>query len=134
MMIALRKAHPALRQAQHLTERPLHGGVYADITWHGTRAWHADWSPGSRTIAFMLTPPASDGGAIDDFIYVALNSHWETLPFELPALAPNRAWHVAANSGAPSPDDIHPVGAEPRLLDQEQIHVGGRSAIVLVGR
>ena len=74
--------------------------VYADITWHGTRAWHADWSPGSRTIAFMLAPPASEGGAVDDFIYVALNSHWETLPFELPALAPNQAWHVAADSGA----------------------------------
>jgi glycogen operon protein len=37
MMIALRKAHPALRQSQHLTELALHGGVYGDITWHGTR-------------------------------------------------------------------------------------------------
>ena len=71
---------------------------------------------------------------VDDFIYVALNSHWETLAFELPTLAPNQAWHVAADSSAAAPDDIHPVGAEPRLQDQEQIHVGGRSAVVLVGR
>ncbi len=134
MMIALRKAHPALRQAQHLTERPVRGAIYADITWHGTRAWHADWSPGSRTIAFMLAPPASVDGPADGFIYVALNSHWETLAFELPTLAASQAWHVAADSSAAAPDDIHPSGAEPRLQDQQLIRVAGRSAVVLVGR
>lgn len=82
----------------------------------------------------MLAPPASDSGPIDDFIYVALNSHWETLPFELPVLVANQAWHVAADSSATAPDDIHPVGADLRLQDQEQINVGSRSAIVLVGR
>ena len=134
MMIALRKAHPALRQTQYLTEQPLHGDVHADITWHGTRASHADWSPGSRTIAFMLAPPASDNAQVDDFIYVALNSHWETLAFELPVLSANKAWHVAANSSATAPDDIHPIGAEPRLQHREKICVVGRSAVVLVGR
>jgi len=134
MMIALRKAHPALRQAHHLTGR--HDTAcsgYSDISWHGTRVWNADWSPDSRTIAFMLAPPPGHGPR-DDFIYVALNSHWAALPFELPALPADQAWHIAVNSGMKSPEDIHVTGAEPRLQDQGQVLVGGRSAVVLVGR
>jgi glycogen operon protein len=82
----------------------------------------------------MLAPPASENGPMDDFLYVALNSYWETLAFELPPLGSDQAWHIAADSSATAPDDIHTVGAEPRLQDQEQIRVGGRSAVVLVGR
>jgi glycogen operon protein len=52
--IAFRNAHPVLRNKYHFQNRDYVGSGYADITWHGTQAWNADWSPSSRTIAFML--------------------------------------------------------------------------------
>ena len=49
-MIALRKIHPLLRARDFFGIGP----TQADIIWHGTQAWNADWSPGSRALAFML--------------------------------------------------------------------------------
>lgn len=49
-MIAFRKTHPLLRAREHLGMST----AQADFIWHGVHAWNADWSPGSRTLAFML--------------------------------------------------------------------------------
>jgi glycogen operon protein len=126
LMIQFRKSHPALRHAQH----PGHGA--AEVNWHGTRAWRADWSPGSRIVAFHRIAPAGDGM---DVIYVAMNMHWESLDFELPSPPTAREkWHVAANTALPSPDDIYEPGREAPLADQATVCVGGRSVIVLVAR
>ena len=38
------------------------GSGYPDISWHGTRAWNADWSGGSRVLAFMLCGKHAKGG------------------------------------------------------------------------
>ncbi len=38
-------------------------GEGIDLSWHGTRAWHADWSADDRTLAFMLRGPATRPGA-----------------------------------------------------------------------
>jgi glycogen operon protein len=67
-------------------------------------------------------------------IFVAQNMYWDALPFELPGLPPEKGWHVSTNTGMPSPEDIHPPGAEPRLADQKAFLVGGRSVVILVGR
>ena len=55
------------------------------ISWHGTRAWQADWD--GRVLALLLSGEYTrKGTARDDMIYVAMNMYWETLPFELPGL------------------------------------------------
>ncbi len=136
--IAFRRAHSVLRSPSHLGSQGSQdhrGDGYADVSWHGARAWNADWSPSSRTLAFMLSGrEGRQGDSRDDTLYVGLNSHWEGQEFELPRLPDGKRWHVFANTGAQAPDDVSEPGQEPPLPDQRQIFVGPRSVIVLVGR
>jgi glycogen operon protein len=135
MMIDFRHAHRALRNRWHLTGRDQTGSGYPDISWHGTKAWNADWSGTSRLLAFMLSGKNSRGDAGGDaYVYVAMNMHWEAHWFELPGLPGGLHWHVAVNTGVPSPEDIWQCGQEPLLNDQSNILVGERSTVVLVGR
>jgi len=134
-IIAFRHAHHVLRNRWHLTGTDRAGSGYADITWHGTQAWNADWSGTSRVLAFMLCGLNAHGGqSQDDFIYVAMNMHWESLWFNLPGLPEGMRWHAAANTGAPSPEDIWTPGQEPALENQDGILAGDRSVVVLVGK
>ena len=134
-MIAFRHAHPALRNRWHLSGRDQVGSGYPDISWHGANAWHADWSGASRLLAFMLCGKNARGGVeTDDYIYVAMNVHWEAHWFELPGLPDGMQWRAFANTGVPSPGDIWDNGAGPLLEDQGGILVGERSTVVLIGK
>lgn len=127
--------HPVLRSSQFFCNQDQVGSGYADISWHGTQAWNADWSDSSRTLAFMLCGKHAKGGTeIDNYIYVAMNSHWEDHAFELPGLPAGMRWHVFANTGMAPPDDIHEVDAEPELSDQSTFLASERSVFILVGR
>ena len=133
--IAFRQAHPVLRGNSYFRHEDYVGSGYADITWHGTQAWNADWSDASRVLAFMLCGKhAQDGTKVDDYIYVAMNMYWEALPFEIPGLPEGIEWHVFVNTSAPPPEDVWELGAEPPLEDQHNFLVGGRSVVILVGK
>lgn len=134
-MVHFRRAHPVLRSSTHFQNRDYVGSGFADITWHGTKAWYADWSANSRCLAFMLCGKHAKGGRVaDDSIYVAMNMHWEMHGFELPKLPGSETWHVFANTDAPSPHDIWEPGKEVSLGSQHEFLVGPRSVVILVGR
>jgi glycogen operon protein len=134
-MIAFRHAHPVLRPKEHLQSRDYKGCGCADVTWHGTQAWTAEWSAGARALAFMLCGNHAKGGLVaDDHVYVAVNTYWDALRFELPRPPGQRRWHVFANTGMPHPQDIFEPGREPRLDDEAAILLGPRSVAILVGR
>jgi glycogen operon protein len=133
--IAFRHTHPLLRNRHFFSNRDHVGSGYPDISWHGTEAWHPDWSDSSRTLAFMLDGKHAHGGmAQDDTIYVAMNMHWDAHWFSLPGLSDGKTWHVFANTGSNSPDDIWESGNEPALGDQGGLLMGPRSVAILVGR
>jgi isoamylase len=133
LIIAFRHAHPILRHRYHLSNQDWKGTGYADITWHGTQAWNADWN--GNVLAFMLNGQyVEEGDDVDDFIYVAMNMHWDALPFEVPMLPPAYRWHMAVNTSMDAPQDIAAPGEEPLLADQRHVLAGGRSVFVLVGR
>jgi glycogen operon protein len=133
--IAFRKAHPVLRNWSHFQNVDYVGSGYADITWHGTQAWNADWSASSRTLAFMLCGKHAKGGTIkDNFIYVAMNMHWEAHWFEIPGLPEGINWHIFANTGAIPPEDSWEPGTEPVLENQNGLLIGDRSLAILVGK
>ncbi len=133
--IAFRRKHPVLRNKGHLQNRDYVGSGYPDISWHGTQAWSPDWSAGSRTLAFMLDGSHARGGSIeDDFVYVAMNMHWESHDFDLPGLPDGKLWHVFANTGAACPEDVWEPGSEPVLSDQGRMFLGPRSVAILVGK
>ncbi len=131
-MIALRKAHPLLRAREFFGSSP----TQADIIWHGTQAWRADWSPGARTLAFMLRErQAGQGGNVSPVLYMAINCYWDALPFELPELPVNYHWYLFANTGLPAPDDIREPGQEAELEENlPSFLVGGRAVVILIGR
>jgi isoamylase len=133
--IAFRKAHAVLRNRTHLRNQDYVGSGYPDISWHGVRAWQPDWSGDSRILAFMLCGiHAHNGQSQDNYIYVAMNMHWEIHPFELPELPQRLQWHVFANTIVTPPRDIWEPGSEPLLSDQQQFLVGPRSVVILVGK
>jgi glycogen operon protein len=123
--VAFRKAHPMLRNRV---------AVGANITWHGLSAWRADWSGHCRTLAFMLSGGSPPGSGAAMAIYTAMNMHWQSHRFALPALPAGVHWHQFANTGLPSPADIVPPGSEPPLADQCWLLVGDRSVVILVGK
>ncbi|MCJ8279590.1 MAG: hypothetical protein MJK14_06560 [Rivularia sp. ALOHA_DT_140] len=125
--IAFRKLHPILRQ-NHFLNQDNSGNAHPEITWHGIQAWKPDFSDHSRTTAFMLC------GQQDDYIYVAMNMHWETHCFEIPKLHKSIQWHLFVNTGINSPEDSWEARYEPLLDNQQEILVGSRSVIILVGK
>jgi isoamylase len=133
--VHFRKAHPVLRNRWHFRNTDYVGCGYADITWHGTHAWSADWSGSSRTLAFMLSGAhAKDGTVADNFIYVAMNMHWEAQWFEIPGLPNDTQWHIFANTGANPSEASWEPGTEPVLDNQQGILLGDRSVVILVGK
>lgn len=133
--IAFRHAHPALRNRHHLQHRDYVGSGYADISWHGVRAWQPDWTYDSRTLAFMLCGKHARGGQQpDDYLYIIMNMHWESHNFELPAIPDGRRWHVSVNTMMESPHDIYEPGQEVLISEQRGVVVGERSVVALVGR
>lgn len=135
-MIAFRMAHPALRNSTHFRNLDYKNSGYPDISWHGTRAWTADFSGSSSVVAFLLCGKHARGGNVeDDYIYTAVNSHYEALEFELPRVPDGRQWHVSVNTSMPSPQDIFSPGEEqPLPQDQRNFLVGPRSVLVLLGK
>lgn len=134
-MIAFRHAHPVLRPRHHMRNGDYKGSGLSDISWHGVKAWNADWSESSKVLAFMLDGQhAKNGTVLDNTIYTAFNTYWDALPFELPASPSGQKWHIFVNTSMPSPQDICEPGSEIELDKQNEIMVGGRSAIVLVAK
>jgi len=135
MLIAFRLAHPVLRNGFFLRGEDYMGSGYPDISFHGTSPWKPDWSSDSRVLAFLLDGKHARGGTVqDNYIYVAMNSHWEGHSFGLPTLPDNLQWHVVANTGVATPQDIWEMGQEPLLSDQTYFMMGPRSVAILIGK
>ncbi len=133
--IAFRHAHPIVRSKDHFSHQDVVGSGYADITWHGVRAWHAEWQDHILTLGFMMDGEHANGGAgMDDMIYVGMNMHWEDHRFDIPALPEGQHWHVFANTSEHVPQDVFAPGTEPVIDAQDHIWIGARSLIILVGR
>ncbi len=133
--IAFRKAHPNLRRRHHFQQRDAVETHGSELSWHGLEAWNPDWGDHVRTLAFMIgdTDPVA-GAPTDDYIYVAMNMHWENHLFELPQLPPRHRWREFANTGRPTPNDITSPGKERPLRNQRYLELIARSVVILVGR
>ena len=135
-LIAFRQAHPVLRNRSHFRNQDYIGSGYADITWHGTRGLAAGLVGISRSLAFMLCGKHAKGGTVeDDYIYVAMNMHWESHDVRAARAARGQAVARLRQHGWPRrPRTSGNPGSEPVLSDQEQFFVGPRSVAILVGK
>lgn len=134
-IIAFRKHHNVLRHEYHLGYCDYKNTGYPDISWHGVKAWHPETTYNNLTAAFMLNGCyAETDGVPDDFVYVAMNMHWEMHGFELPQLPEGKVWHIFANTDVAAPMDIVEPGKEVLMDNQREVLVGARSIVILVGK
>jgi glycogen operon protein len=124
-MIAVRKAHRALRQDRFYTGDVNERGL-ADITWHGTTLDRPGFDdPNGRALACTIA-----GFNGDSDLHVMMNMFWEPLDFDVP-LDPRRVWRVAVDTFTPSPDPSADTVGPP--IDHARWRVQPRSIVVLVG-
>lgn len=107
---------------------------YPAMSYHGTQAWQADFSPESRLLAVLFAETDGDGSDRDDFVYTAMNTHWEDQWLELPHLPVGHQWHVFANTGMGGGEDIWDLKEVPCLSDQSWVCVSARSVMILIGK
>ncbi|PRX32612.1 glycogen operon protein [Orenia metallireducens] len=132
-MIEFRKKHPVLRAEQFKTAYNSSG--YPEVSWHGQEAWNFDFGASTLTVAVMFAGGAEDYGTEDDqFIYAAINMHWELHGFELPELPEGKDWHVVANTGMIPPEDMWDENNHKKLADQNEVLVTARSIILLTAK
>lgn len=119
-MIAFRKAHPVLmRMSQGCP------AGYPMFSVHGTNAWQFDYSPENRILGVMFAGKTADGA--DDFIYLGINSHWESHGVWLPQLPQNMTWQVEINTDL---GDAAVYDSPAEINSAEQFIIGARSVII----
>ena len=128
-LLTFRKAHAALRARAFFRHADYRGVGTPDISFHGARPFSPDTSKDSRCIAWMLAGEYADPPHED--IYVAVNSHWDAMVFQVPHASNGAEWKVAVNTSIPAPDDIYDTRCGPPIQDPERVIVGGRSVLVL---
>lgn len=101
-MIALRKNHAILRGSA----QPALCG-YPALSWHGVLPWKFDHSLENRIIALMFAGKSGTQES-DEFIYLAMNMHWEKHELHLPLLPRGYRWRLFANTGLAAGRDIYP--------------------------
>jgi glycogen operon protein len=122
-LIALRRAHPALRRRRYLT-----GAHSNEVDWftpNGTPMTDAEWNdPLTRCVAVLIdgsAEPDRDVHGIpllDDDLLILINGWWQQLQFTLPTTGP---WRTALNthdgtSHTADPPTRTTVGVGPRSL------------------
>jgi isoamylase len=131
--IWLWKSQPVLQRRQFFQGRQLHGEGAADISWLtpvGKEMSDADWHAGfvrclgMRLEGHMVDEVDERGRAIvGDTLLILLNSHSDTIPFRIPAHAPDHFWQ-------PLLDTAHrPLHS--RLRADDLYPLQGRSLAVL---
>lgn len=131
-MIKFRSDHHSLKRAHFFRTEDLSGNGITDITWHGTSAYEPDWSDWSTTLAFMISGQdfVEKDTPEDNDIYVALNSHWEPLHFELPRI-PGKRWYRVVDTYLENGEDYL---LEPVEVKSRKYLVMDRSSIILISK
>jgi len=112
-LIQLRKSHPIFKRSDFFQ---VHDGVaepaaVPEIIWQGLRPGEQDWSPGCRTLAFLLYGATLGEQEDDDFLVMLNGSPTEPALFTVPEPSGNRTWARIIDTGQPPPFDF---------IDQEQ--------------
>ena len=110
LLIAFRRAHPALRRRTFLSGGGNAASTRPDVAWHGTRCDEPDWGLQSRALAMHLA--GEHAPAPDDDIYLAANAAAEELTFELPPPPPGTRWRRVIATWELAPRDFLGPGEE----------------------
>jgi isoamylase len=122
-VIALRKAHPALRRRTFL--RP------GDVVWHGVQPNRPDFTANSRTLALVLDGRRTGWEADRDF-YLAFNAWKEPVTFTIPPPPQGKPWHRVIDTALAPPLDIVKPGEGVVIHPHSEYGTAPFSLLVLV--
>lgn len=94
MLINFRKKHPILRPEREMRLMDYIACGYPDLSYHGQYAWRPQLEGNFRHIGIMLCGKYAKVAHIqeDDFLYLAMNMHWEGRNLALPKLPKGMKW------------------------------------------
>lgn len=120
-LAAFRREHPILHPARELRLMDSLSCDYPDLSYHGESAWRPQTEHHSRSIGMMLCGKyaRNDKGQEDDFLYIAINMHWERHSLALPRLPKNMRWELVLTTAEDN-----------ALLPQEETGESGNSCQV----
>ena len=127
-LVALRRAHPALRRGAFLTAAGDTASDRPDVVWHGTALGTPDWGPGAQVLAAHLAGERSPEP--DDDLYLAANAGGAPLVFELPRPPAGTRWLRVVATWQETPGDLLEPGAE-EAVEGATITVPDRACVLL---
>ena len=127
-LIAFRKKHPVISSTSY--DFGNNGTGYPELSLHGTRAWDLNEHEPGLCFSYMYAEDhAKYGTKNDEFIFIAVNAHWEEHDFELPVIPEGYTWKCAFDSTNFSSDP----GKEKQADDQSKVRLKSRSTVIMIG-
>jgi glycogen operon protein len=134
-LLALRRAHRALKRDRFLTGGFVGNGTLKDVAWlvpDGREKTEADWNfPDARSLCFLLaaSSPAAGAHESDQPLLIFMNAHVEPMVYRAPEVAGIAEWvcllDTAFDTGHGGTETL-PAGAK--------IEIAPRTVVVLRGR
>ncbi|MBR1874713.1 MAG: glycogen debranching protein GlgX [Eubacterium sp.] len=126
-LIAFRGAHPVLRNNSF--DEGHNGTGYPELSFHGEAPWEYDPMEPTLVFGYMFAEDHEKYGTDKDrFIYVGLNSHWESHSLGLPIIPGNMKWYMVADSGC---GVAHGEGKLSEFAG-ERVQLQPRSSVILL--
>ncbi|MGZ8159714.1 MAG: hypothetical protein ACXWT1_07825 [Methylobacter sp.] len=98
---------------------------HSDIAWHGLHLNEPLWGNyDAQVLAFTIAGRTN----MEEDLHVVLNMSEQSIEVQLPAI-PQRHWHLAIDTSAPSPDDIPERARQPPMNGNVQ-QINSRSVVV----
>lgn len=132
MLVEFRRRNPILHPARELRLMDYIACGYPDLSYHGRHAWQPDMEGDFRHIGIMLCGKYAKSCTEEDgdFLYIAMNMHWESHEVALPRLPKGMDWKLAFSTEPKGTRDTEPdAGKEAPLRE-----VGARSIVVYIGK
>ena len=100
---------------------------------HGLKPWNNGNLENSLTFAVMYVEDKEKYKvAVDSYIYIAINMHWEAHEFELPIIPEGKVWHLYSDTNITGEGNC--TDEDVVLGNQQNLFVPERSIIIIIGR
>lgn len=129
-LLALRRAHPVLRQEKQLRQMDYISCGIPDLSYHGEEPWKPEMAYYSHQIGILLNGDyvQTQQRKEDTSFYIAVNMHWEEHTFILPSPGRGKQWKYCVGTGESEvkPDEKGRIAVPPRSICVYQNHKGGK--------
>lgn len=138
-LMKFRREHPVLHPATEHRIMDYMACGYPDLSYHGESAWFPRLENYFRYVGLMYCGKYAKKDALkdDDFIYIAMNMHWEAHELALPKLPKGLVWRsvlATAGSGAgiTAGNRAEAVNISEETRDRSMCTVPARGILVLI--